>query len=361
MKERQYMGEIKTFSNKIARVYEKGKIDYIQEELVQPKNNEVLIEIKASLICGSDLHIFRDLHPAVRLPVTIGHEFTGTIIQVGSNVTKFKVGDRVTVEPSITCGVCDACRRGEYGYCEHITFSYREGHGALAKYFMAREDKVYCLPNSVSYEKGALAEPLAVAVHAVKRAEVSLGDRIVIAGAGAVGIMIAAVCKRLGAKSVVISDYSAARLALAKRLGADITVDAGSDDLIGNIKKLSGGRGFDKAFECVGKESTFRQLLECVKMNGLVTDVGIFEQPLIHIDASLLVKRELRLQGSQGYCWDFGDALQLLEELPLEALITHHFSLEDVQTAFETAGNPEGNAVKVCILTQERDGKEKLK
>ena len=345
------MEKQRVFHNKIARVYEKGKIDYIQEELCMPEKDEVLIGIRASLICGSDLHIFRDLHPAVRLPVTVGHEFTGVVIKTGPEVTKYKEGDRVTVEPAVTCGVCDACRRGEYGYCEHISFNYREGHGALAYYFMAKEDKVYRLPDSVSYEKGALAEPLAVAVHAVKRAGVSLGDRIVIAGAGAVGIMIAAVCKRLGAKTVVISDYSAERLSMAEELGADITVNAAKEDLVKTVKKLSDGRGFDKAFECVGKESTFCQLLECVKMNGLITDVGIFEHPQIQMDVSLLVKCELRLQGSQGYCRDFDDALQILEELPLEKLITHHFSPEDVQAAFEAAGNPASGAVKVCILT----------
>ncbi len=347
------MEEYTKIKNPIARVYEAGKIDFIEGKIREPENDEVQIRICASLICGSDLHIYRNRHPAVSLPVTIGHEFTGIVTKTGKDVTGFRKGDRVVVEPVLACGKCDACRRGEYGYCENISFTYREGDGALAKYFTGKEERIYHLPESISFEKGALAEPLAVAVHAVKRAAVRLGECVVIAGAGAIGIMIAAVCKKLGAKTVIISDYSMPRLKMAQELGADFIVNAATEDLVEKVMELTKGKGAEKAFECVGKESTFSQLISCVKMNGLITDVGIFEHPQINIDVSSLVKRELRIQGAQGYCWDFDDAVQLLEELPLEKIITHRFTLEQVQKAIDTASDPGSGAIKVCVIPEE--------
>ena len=350
MRGQQCMEWKNPIKNKIAQVSEPCRIHFISEDIHLLGDGEILLAIQASLICGSDLHIYKGLHPAVDLPVTIGHEFTGKVIAAGNGVTKCKAGDLVTVEPVITCGVCSACRRGEYGYCKEISYTYRQGHGALARYFVAKEEKVYVLPPGISAEKAALAEPLAVAVHAVKRAQVCLGDRVVIAGAGAIGIMIAMVCKKIGAKCVAISDVSEFRLNMARELGADIAVNASNGNIEDEIERLSSGEGFDKAFECVGKEATFVQLMSCLKMNGLLTDVGIFEKPLIRLDASLIVKKELRIQGAQGYCWDFEAALQLLQELPFEKLITHRFPLHEVRQAMKTALDPKSRAIKVCLI-----------
>jgi Threonine dehydrogenase and related Zn-dependent dehydrogenases len=336
--------------NRIAQVSEPYSINFISEDIQRIEDDEILLAVQASFICGSDLHIYKGLHPAVNLPVTVGHEFTGKVIAVGDGITKCKTGDLVVVEPVVTCGVCSACRRGEYGYCKEISYTYRQGHGALARYFIAKEEKTYVLPPGIDAEKAALAEPLAVAVHAVKRAQVRLGDYVVIAGAGAIGIMIAMVCKKMGAKCVVISDVSEDRLEMAKQLGADAAVNVLHRNIVDEIEILSSGEGFDKAFECVGKGVTFGQLMSCLKMNGLLTDVGIFEEPLIQMDASIIVKKELRIQGSQGYCWDFEDALQLLLELPFEKLITHRFPLCEVKQAMETALDPESRAIKVCLI-----------
>ena len=161
----------------------------------------------------------------------------------------------------------------------------------MADYFIGSQEHMFRLPDKVSYEKGALTEPLAVAVHACKRAEIGLGDRVLVIGAGAIGIMIAAVCRKAGAAEVVISDLSTSRLAMAEKLGATHIVNAGKEDLKLEVGKWSGEKGFDKAFECVGAEATFRQAMELVKMNGLVTDVGIFEKTEIQLDASLFVKK----------------------------------------------------------------------
>jgi 2-desacetyl-2-hydroxyethyl bacteriochlorophyllide A dehydrogenase len=336
--------------NRIGRVPEALKIDFLEKEVEHPKGHEVLLKVKASCICGSDLHIYRDRHPSVKLPVTIGHEFTGEVVEIGNEVTRVQKGDRVVVEPAINCGTCEACRHGEYNFCEHISFTYREGHGAMADYFTGAEDHIFKLPPELSWEEGALAEPLSVAIHACKRAEVALGDKVLVIGAGAIGIMIAAVSKKMGAREVVISDVRESRLKMALNLGATRSVCAGKEDLDKVISDLSDNKGFDIAFECVGAEATLKGAMELVKKNGLVIDVGIFEKPDIRIDASLYVKKELRLKGAQGYCFDFPHALWLLGEIPFGQLITHRFKLEDLHTAIEAEMNPEMNAVKVCIL-----------
>lgn len=341
--------------NRLGRVASAQTIDFIERPVPPLAAHQVLIRIQASCICGSDLHIFRGRHPAVSLPVTIGHEFSGIVEAVGSKVTRVRPGARVTVEPVVACGQCPACRRGEYGYCEHISFTYRDGDGAMAHWFVGNEDRVFPLPDCVSFEEGALTEPMAVALHAVRRANIQLGDTVAIIGAGAIGLLIAAICRRLGAADIVIADLSEFRLGMAAQLSGARTVNSSREDIAQVVAKRSGGRGFSKSFECVGRETTLHQAIACVKTNGLVTNVGIYEKPQINFDASLLVSKELRLQGSQGYCWDFEPALQLLQELHPLTLITHTFPLSQLQDAFDTLLAPESQAIKVCIVPDKED------
>lgn len=336
--------------NRLGRIASAKSIDFIEREIHALGEHQVLIRIKASFICGSDLHIYKDKHPAVKPPVTIGHEFAGEVVKTGSGVSNVKTGDRVTVEPVVACGKCIACRHGEYGYCENISFTYRRGDGAMADYFVGNDDRVYKLPDGMPYEEGALTEPMAVALHAVKRSDIRLGDRVVIVGAGAIGIFVAAICRYLGAAQVVVSDFSEFRLDAARQMGATRTVCASKENLEDVIGGMSGGKGFDKAFECVGMEQTFNQAVRSVRTNGLVTDIGIFENREIAFNASILVRKEIRIQGSQGYCWDFDDAIRLVGELKVGPLITHRFPLDRLKEAFDTVLSPDSNAIKVCLI-----------
>lgn len=336
--------------NKIARVIGAKSIDFIERKIPELGAHQVLIRIKASCICGSDLHIYKGKHPSVKLPVTIGHEFAGEVVKTGTEVCSVKTGDRVTVEPVITCGKCSACRHGDYGYCENINFTYRCGDGAMADYFIANDDRVYRLPDEMSYEEGALVEPMAVALHAVKRSNINIGDKVVVIGAGAIGIFVAAICRYLGAAQVVVSDFSEFRLDIAKKMGATSIVCALKENVEDVISNMSEGKGFDKAFECVGMEKTFNQAIRSVRSNGLVTDIGIFENQQVVFDASILVKKEIRIQGSQGYCWDFDDAIRLIGELNAKQIITHRFPLDKLKEAFDILLCPDSNAIKVCLI-----------
>lgn len=334
--------------NRIGRVVAPGKVDFIENEVSEPGPGQVLIKIISSCICGSDLHIFKGKHPAVTLPVTIGHEFSGKVVAVGNGVETVAVGDRVTVEPVIICGKCRACRHGEYGYCEHLSFTYRNGNGAMADYITVFEPYVYKLPDHLSYDGGALIEPLAVAAHAARRGDVKLGEKVLVIGAGAIGILTAALCRRMGAGEVAIADFSAARLKLALELGATTAINPREQDVLEVAAKLTGGTGMDKTFECVGKESTFYQAMMALKKNGLATIVGIFEEKEIQIPVTRLITHEIKVQGSQGYCWDFPVALETSREINIEKLVTHTFQLDALQQALETSSE-DSKAVKVII------------
>jgi len=339
----------KIIMNKIGRVVEPGKVDFISKVVTDPGPGQVLIKIVSSSICGSDIHIFKGKHPSAKLPVTIGHEFSGLIAAVGSGVEDLVIGDRVTVEPVIACGKCKACRSGDYGYCENISFTYRNGDGSMANYITVSKQNVFKLPDYLSYDSGALIEPLAVATHAVRRADIKLGEKVLIIGGGAVGILIAALCRRNGASEVVIADHSPKKLNIALELGATVAINSNEEDVLETVNKLTEGTGMDKTFECVGRESTFIQAMMSLRKNGLATIVGIFEEKEIKIPVNRYITHEIKVQGAQGYCWDFPVALELSKEIQLEKLITHSFKLEELQEAIETILDRKNGAIKVVI------------
>ena len=338
-------------TNTIGAVTAPGKVEYWAREIAPLGPGEALVRVKSSAICGSDLHIFKGLHPSVKLPVTIGHEFSGVVEALGADCGDVRVGDRVVLEPAIPCGKCDACLHGEYNFCKDISFSYRNGDGAMATFVRCKASRLFHLPEELGFDEGALIEPLAVAMHAVRKADVKIGETVTVLGAGAIGVFVAAICAAVGAKKVIVTDLSEARLAKARQFGATHTLNPAQCDVVEEIVALTGG--VDKAFECVGIELTFNQGLRALKKNGLMTAIGIFEHPKITIDASLFVSREIRLQGAQGYCWDFPLALDMAVKLPLKEMITHVFPVAELQTALETAMDPRTGALKVIVHPNE--------
>ena len=343
---------IKPVKNRVGQIYEPFKTRFLQRTISQIADDEVLIRIRASAICGSDLHIARGRHPSAPLPCTIGHEFSGEVAAVGGSVTKVAPGQRVTVEPCIVCGTCEACRRGEYAYCEHISYTYRRGDGAMADYIAIKEPYVYALPDYLTYETGALMEPLSVATHAVRRADIGLGDSVLIIGAGAIGMLVAAMCRQSGAQQIIIADVSDARLDIALQMGATEAVNSGKCDLEQEVGRLTNGRGVDKSFECVGLESCFHQAVNTLRHNGTATVIGIYENQDLHFAPARLITHEIRIQGSQGYCWDFPVAIATARNIPLEKLITHRFPLSELQTALDTALDKNSGSIKVLLLSE---------
>ena len=329
--------------NRIGRIKEPGKVDFIE-----PGPGKVVIKVIASAICGSDLHIFRGKHPSVKLPVTIGHELSGTVEQAGEGAEHL-LHKRVTLEPCVVCGHCEACRSGDYNFCENISFTYRNGDGSMANYVEADADRVFELPDSLSFEEGCLIEPLSVATHAVRRADIKLGESALVIGAGAIGLFVTALLRAAGAGEVTVCDVTANRLAAASGIGASHTINSRECDFDEEVNKITSGKGFDKTFECVGREQTFAQAMNSLKKNGLMTVVGIFEQPNITINAARFVTHEIKIQGAQGYCRDFPVAIAMSDRLDLKKFITHTFPLSQLQTALETASDPGSGSIKVIV------------
>jgi len=335
----------------MAFVTHPGQVDIWERPLPPLGELEVLIKVKATALCGSDLHIFKGKHPAVSLPIPVGHEIAGEVAEVGSRVTKVKPGDRVTVEPVIVCGNCHYCRRGDYHLCANISFQYRQGQGGLTTDFVASEQWVHLLPENISYPAGALIEPLAVAVHAMRLANLHIDENVAIFGAGAIGLLILQVVKAIGTAEVFITDIRDARLDAAIGFGASGVFNSSKSDVVQEILEKTGGIGVQHAFEAVGLETTLMQSLRCLRKGGRAVVVGLFETENIRIPVNIFVQKEISLTGSQGYHWDFQRAIELIRQgkVDLEKMITHRFCLEQTQEAFNILQEPDENVIKVVI------------
>ena len=335
--------------NHIAVVREPYKVCIEERELREMGVDEAIVEVKSSSICGSDLHIFKGKHPAVKLPVTIGHEFSGVIVKTGKNSCGFKAGDRVVLEPIINCGKCAACKSGNYGLCENASFSYRVGDGAMANYVVCKTAHLFKLEDSMSFDVGALIEPLSVANRAVKRSGAGPDNSVIIFGAGPIGLFITAILSHKGVKNITVVDFSVKRLEAAAMLGALHTINPSESDLQKTIAE-NAPKGFDAAFEVAGREVTFNNAIKSLKVDGTLVQVGIYEDPNITFDASVLINKQIKIIGTQGYNNDFEEVIGIASKLNLERLITHVYPLERLQEALEcNLNSTKTNAIKVLI------------
>ena len=335
----------------MAMVETAGKITWAERELPPLEAGQVLIKTKAVSICGSDLHTFKGKHPFAPLPAALGHELAGEVVELGPEVRNIALGDRVVLEPVIVCGRCAFCRQGSYNLCQNISFHHRRGQGAFTPYFAAHENWVHKLPAEVSYEQGALLEPLAVAVHAANRAQIQLGQSVAVMGGGSIGLMIMRLCVARGAGQVFVVDLRDFSLQTALSLGASQAVNAGDADPVETIMQATGGLGVDAAFEAVGAQATLLQALKVLKKGGRAVLAGLNSNPEVSIPSNIFVSKEITVSGTQGYCWDFQTALKLLafKRFDLDPFITHTFMLDELAKGFELLQDPDNRAVKVII------------
>jgi 2-desacetyl-2-hydroxyethyl bacteriochlorophyllide A dehydrogenase len=336
----------------MAVVTSPGKLEFIQRTLPSLDPTDVLLRVKACSICGGDIHLYKGKHPLASLPMAIGHEISGEVMEIGGGVSKISVGDRVAVEPVVTCGECYFCLRGEYHLCQNIRYQYSAGQGGFTPYFVAPERWLHRLPDLISYEEGSLLEPLAVAVHAARKADLGLGGSAAIFGAGGIGLFLLQAVKAAGCGKVVISDILEHRLKTALSLGAGLAVNAGQEDPVERIFKETGGLGVDRSFEAVGLEKTFQQSAQVLKKGGICVLIGLFEDPLnVHFPVNLFVQREIQIRGCRGYCWDFQAGLELIKagKVQLKPLISHQLPLSDLPKAFDILLDPQSKANKVVI------------
>lgn len=334
-----------------------------QRPIPTPKDDEVLLEMDSVGICGSDVHYLvhgRCADFVVRKPMVIGHEASGIVAKLGANVTTLKVGDRVAIEPGYGCRICDYCKGGRYNLCAEMIFCATPPvDGNLARYYTHPADFCYKLPSHVTMEEGALLEPLAVGVHACRRACVGLGSEVLILGAGPIGLVTLITAKSMGASKIVVTDLLQNRLDVATELGADATlvIERGADEseIVKKIHELFGGAP-DKTIDCSGAEATSRLSILATRSGGCAVLVGM-GPPEIKVPLVNALAREVDIRGVFRYCNDYPAALGLVAsgKINVKRLITHHYDIEETKEAFNTSRHGLGGAIKVMIHVQPKD------
>lgn len=321
-----------------------GNLGYVETKEPKAYKNMVKIKIEYCGICGSDLHIVGGFEPPgapLELPVTLGHEFSGTIVEVGDDVKNLKVGDRVT--SAITtgyCGKCKNCLTGAISSCSESRNMGYETDGAMAEFVTVEEANVFKLPDNISFEEGAQVEPVAVAVHAViECVDIKPTDTVVIMGAGPIGLLVLQFVKACGAKAILVGrSTSATKLELGKKLGADYTFQNDKCEIIKEVGVLTYGKGADYVFECSGADICITQAIMMTRKRGTIVELAITNPAGSTIKSYLYaVMNEMRIQFCYGHTlltWPKAIDLMSSGVIKTKELVTHKFSFEDFDKAF---------------------------
>lgn len=316
--------------------------------------DEVLVRVKSVGICGSDVHYWRTGHIGsfvVEAPMILGHEVAGVVAEVGAAVTTLRVGDRVALEPGVPCRRCEVCKTGRYNLCPDVRFFATPPiDGALSDYTLSPADFAYKIPDTLSLDAAALIEPLSVGLHACRRGGLTAGQSVLITGAGPIGLTSLMAARAFGATDIFISDVRPHRLELAKKLGATHAFDA-REDAEALVGEMTGGRGVDLAIECAGAEPALVSCLGAAKRGGVIVVVGLGDNANYTLPLIDLAVKELDIKGIFRYAYTYPAAISLLAsgKVDVEAMITHHFPLDDMLSAFEYAEKGTDGAVKVMI------------
>lgn len=316
-----------------------------------PCANEVLIKVMRIGICGSDIHVYHGQHPFTSFPVTQGHEVSGEIVALGAQVESFTIGQKVTIQPQVVCGQCHPCRNGKYNLCEKLKVMGFQTTGVASEYFAVSAEKVTPLPQSMSYDEGAMLEPLAVTVHAVRQADFPAGAKIAVLGAGPIGILVAQTAKALGAQSVMITDVSDYRLEKAKECCVDITVNTRGINFGDALVEAFGPDKADVIFDCAGNDITIGQAIAHARKGSKILLVAVFAE-MARVDLATLNDHELDLNTSMMYRnEDYIDAISLVEsgKVALAPLISKHFNFTDYKKAYEYIDENRETTMKVMI------------
>ena len=311
------------------------------EDVPMPKVgvNDVLIKIKKTAICGTDLHIYKWdewSQKTIKTPMTIGHEYVGVVAEVGSGVRNIKVGDSVTGEGHIACGHSSNCRRGKEHICENSIGVGVNRDGAFAEYLCIPESNVVKLDDRISDDMAAIMDPFGNATHTALSFPL-LGEDVLITGAGLIGTMATAIARFAGAKNVVVTDLNDYRLDIAKKMGATMTDNAAKGETVAGAMEKLGIRGFDVGLEMSGSPIAFRDMVANMYNGSKIAQLGILP-PTTTVDWSDIIFKSLTIKGIYGReMWETWYQMQqmLVSGLDLTPVITHHFSVDDFQKGFD--------------------------
>ncbi|MGR6543874.1 NAD(P)-dependent alcohol dehydrogenase [Paenibacillus tundrae] len=340
---------------KAAVMKEPGHIHIEQRAVPVPKADEVLIQVMAVGVCGSDVHYFehgRIGRFVVEKPIILGHECAGIVAAVGSSVTRLKQGDRVAVEPGVTCGRCSACKEGRYNLCPDVQFlATPPVDGAFVQYMTIREDMAFPIPDHLSFEAAALNEPFSVGIHAARRSKLAPGTTLAIMGMGPVGLMAVTAAKSFGVERIIVTDLEEVRLEAARQLGATHTINVLNDDALPIIRELTNGRGVDTAWETAGNPRALQTALYSLRRGGKLAIVGLPAQDEIALNVPFIADNEVDIYGIFRYANTYSAGIEFLSSCQHDVmtLITDRYNLEDAQQAMERALHNKSGSLKVMV------------
>ena len=336
---------------RVAVVTEPYKVEVREKDIPKIGAGDVLIKTVRAGICGSDIHLYKGTHAFRNPPADLGHEICGEVVEVGEDVKEIKVGDRVTVEPQIGCGECEFCKSGHVNLCKSkIVPGTPAWGGTFSEYFAAPEKTVYKLAEGVSFEKGALTEPLAVAVQAMDNAAEAGTDAVAILGSGTIGLLALAVCVKRGYKQIFCTDTAEFNRELALKLGATAVFDPLNEDVEAKIKEATGGNGVDVCVIAAGAPNIVDQASSITKKLGTVILVAMITKP-IPVYTYSFVFNEQKLIGSMTYTTEaFRKAMDMInDDINVEAIITHCLPLEESGKGLEILDKKTENAGKILV------------
>lgn len=320
---------------KAAKLISPGKIQVVEELPVRtPRKGEAVVQVKAVGICGTDLHIFKEGRADVELPRVMGHELSGVVTALGDGVGHISAGDRVVLDPVMSCGVCRTCRAGHGNVCADVKCFGVQMDGGFQENIVVPAASLYRFPDRYSFVQAALAEPFSVAANILNRVSVKNHDFVVIMGAGTIGLSLVQGAKAAGAK-VLISDIEEIKLKKAREIGADYTIHSQKENLKDAVKKYT-ETGADVVIDAVGTVRLTEQSLELAAPCGRIAVISFDARPA-QIPAAAITKKELSLVGSRMNAHRFPDVIRWMEEgaLNLDAMVSRIYPAEEIQKAFE--------------------------
>ncbi|MGN1166127.1 MAG: NAD(P)-dependent alcohol dehydrogenase [Lachnospiraceae bacterium] len=337
----------------------RGTDKMIIKEIEVPEvgEKEVLVQLEYVGICGSDVHYFHHGNCGaykvnLEEDYMLGHECAGTVVEVGAKVKDLKVGDKVALEPGITCGQCEFCKAGKYNLCPDVVFlATPPVQGCYEEYIAFPENMCFKLPDNMTTKEGCLIEPLSVGFHAANQGDVQVGESVVILGAGCIGLVTLLACKAHGAGNIIVADIVDARLEKAKELGATHVINSKEVNALEEIARLTGGKGADKVFETAGSPITIAQTPFAVKRGGTITLVGLSAQEEINYNFAQIMDKEATIKSVFRYRNIYPKAIEAVSAgaIDVNGIVTHEFDLDHIQEAFEEAINNKTDLVKAVI------------
>lgn len=313
------------------------EVEIQQRPVPVPDPDQVLVKIESVGVCGSDVHYYQHGRIGdfiVKEPMILGHEACGTIVAVGEQVDSSRVGQRVSIEPQRSCRVCEYCKRGEYNLCPHIEFYATPPiDGCFSEYALIQDDFAYEIPEQVSWDAGALLEPLSVGIAAARKAHLTVGDTVLVAGAGPIGAIVAQVAKAFGAREVVVTDIVAGRRETVLELGATEAYAPGAPELE--------GRTFDAFFDATGVTAAVVDGIKHVKAGGSAIIIGMGDDDML-LPVSYITSHEVNVTGIFRYNNTWPTAIELVAsgKVNLDRLATDHYGLDEAETPLKVKPAP---------------------